>query len=170
MEFLEELKIEIADLRSMTEGDLVVAASQIQISSLSELVAGEAGIPTGGKAIVMFNVSCPTGWTRVTAFDSKFIRGATTYGGTGGSNTHTHTGMPSHDHTGGTGADGHTHAYGSAGGPFVTGAGLNATLASGSGQTTGSDSHSHTISGEGGGTSTSDNVPAYVNVIFCSKD
>ena len=163
MEFLEELKIEIADLRAMTEGDLVVAASQIQISSLSELVAGEAGIPTGGKAIVMFNVSCPTGWTRVTAFDSKFIRGASSYGGTGGSNTHSHSGTSSHSHTG-VGNHDHSTSGIQASGALQSGSGYGAY-----GTTTGSGgAHAHPAAGSG--ISTSNNVPEYVDVLFCSKD
>jgi len=169
MEFLEELKIEIADLKAMTEGDLVVAASQIQISSLSELVASEAGIPTGGKFIGVFTVSCPDGWTRVTALDSKFMRGATSYGGTGGG-THSHTGVNSHGHT--TDGEGdHGHSYHSGGGPFVLGAGLNAVLDSGSGNTTGGGgSHSHGVNDAGSGLSNETSEPPYVNVVFCSKD
>lgn len=55
-------------------------------------------------AILMFNTSCPaTGWTRVTALDNKFPRGATTYGTTGWADAHTHaaTGLlwPGHTHT-----------------------------------------------------------------------
>jgi hypothetical protein len=54
--------------------------------------------------IVMRDGSCPSGWTRVSAFDGKFVRGASSYGGSGGSDTHTHTG-PSHTHT----VASHTH-------------------------------------------------------------
>jgi hypothetical protein len=54
--------------------------------------------------IGMFDVACPSGWTRVSAWDNKFIRGAATYGGTGGSATHTHSG-PSHTHN----TTDHTH-------------------------------------------------------------
>jgi len=47
------------------------------------------GVPSG--AIVMFAEACPTGWTRFAALDGKVGRGAATYGGMGGSETHTHT-------------------------------------------------------------------------------
>jgi hypothetical protein len=39
----------------------------------------------------IFKTSCPSGWTRQSAWDNKFLRGASTYGGTGGTDTHTHT-------------------------------------------------------------------------------
>ncbi|GEM_PF-6298357 len=44
-----------------------------------------------GGMIVIFDSTPGLGWTRFTALDSKFPRGASTYGGTGGSATHTHT-------------------------------------------------------------------------------
>jgi len=78
--------------------------------------SGDAGdgvtlttIPSG--MIGMFDASCPSGWTRVSAWDAKFIRGAASYGGTGGSDTHTHAG-PSHTHgivAHGHAASAHTH-------------------------------------------------------------
>ena len=168
MEFLEELKIEIADLKAMTEGDLVVSASQIQISTLSELVAGEAGIPTGGKAIVAFTVSCPDGWTRVSALDSKFMRGATSYGGTGGG-THSHTGVNSHGHTG-VGNHDHSYTHYSNRRTDIPGSGSYSMASDDAvGATTGGGgAHSHPAYGSGLSNETSE--PPYVNVIFCMKD
>ncbi len=46
-------------------------------------------IPSG--MIAMFDTSCPTGWTRFSALDSKVPFGGAAYGATGGSATHTHT-------------------------------------------------------------------------------
>jgi hypothetical protein len=46
--------------------------------------------------ISMFNVAAPTGWTRFSALDNTFPRGASTYGGSGGSATHTHTSTNGH--------------------------------------------------------------------------
>jgi hypothetical protein len=54
-----------------------------------KLVPGRDSIPSG--MIAMFTASCPTGWTRFTALDDKFPKGAGSYGVTGGSATHTHT-------------------------------------------------------------------------------
>lgn len=73
--------------------------------------SGDAGdgatlsMPSSGM-IVMFNISCPAGWTRVTALDDKMIRGAAAYGGSGGSDTHVHS-TTAHTHSVGTA---HTHA------------------------------------------------------------
>ena len=46
-------------------------------------------LPNG--MIAMFDSLPPLGWTRFTALDGKFPRGASTYGGTGGSSSHSHT-------------------------------------------------------------------------------
>lgn len=48
-------------------------------------------VPSG--MIAMFDTDCPSGWTRVTALDNRFVMGSTTYGSTGGSISHTHTGQ-----------------------------------------------------------------------------
>jgi hypothetical protein len=40
---------------------------------------------------VLSNVSCPSGWTRLAAADGRILRAAATGGGTGGSDTHSHT-------------------------------------------------------------------------------
>lgn len=43
------------------------------------------------EGIIMgFTSVPPRGWTRVTAMDSRLLRGASTYGGVGGVSTHTH--------------------------------------------------------------------------------
>lgn len=74
-------------------------------------IVGNGAVPSG--MIAIFNTSCPTDWTRVTAFDGKFIRGNDTYGATGGADTHTHDAGtlagPSHSHTFGS-VISHTHS------------------------------------------------------------
>jgi len=45
-------------------------------------------IPAG--LITIFDTSTPTNWTRFSALDSKWPRGSSTYGGTGGTSNHTH--------------------------------------------------------------------------------
>ncbi|MBM3230317.1 hypothetical protein FJZ22_01520 [Candidatus Pacearchaeota archaeon] len=62
----------------------VFGHSANEIEGLSAL----GGIPSG--AIIMFNMTCPSGWTRFSALDGKTTRGAATYGGTGGSDVHAH--------------------------------------------------------------------------------
>jgi len=57
--------------------------------------------------IAMFDAACPSGWTRVSAWDSKFLRGAAAYDVVGGgAATHTHT-VAAHIHTN----LGHTHDW-----------------------------------------------------------
>ncbi len=46
-------------------------------------------IPSG--MIAMFDTACPAGWNRFWPLDGKVARGSTTYGDTGGSETHLHT-------------------------------------------------------------------------------
>lgn len=48
---------------------------------------------SGTNVIGAYTGSCPSGWTSVSAINTgtKFIRGAATYGGTGGITSHTHT-------------------------------------------------------------------------------
>ncbi len=91
----------------------------------------------------LFDASAPTGWTRLTALDSGFPRGAASYGATGGATTHTHSTASAGSTTaatetmtgGGTGGvGGHTHGSGSA--------------------TTGSGTH----------------TPPYLDMVFASKD
>lgn len=40
--------------------------------------------------VALSTVACPTGWTRKSALDDKFIRGAASAGTTGGADTHRH--------------------------------------------------------------------------------
>lgn len=49
------------------------------------------GVPFPFGGIAIFDTTCPAGWTRVSAFDGKTLKGASSYGGTGGSATHSHT-------------------------------------------------------------------------------
>jgi len=144
-------------------------------------------LPTGDKLIAVFNTTCPTGWTRVTAWDDKFIRGAATYGGTGGSSgthTHSYSGVIAHTHGAGTlnlGSDGsHDHSY-----TVVTtiasttaGAGVSDIIGSVSTTTTGSGgSHDHSLTGNttsaGDASATSGTntmLPPYIEVVFCSRN
>ena len=46
-------------------------------------------IPSG--MIAMFDTSCPSGWSRFSALDGRYPRGSSSYGGAGGSETHSHT-------------------------------------------------------------------------------
>ncbi|MBI4396129.1 MAG: hypothetical protein HY548_03470, partial [Elusimicrobia bacterium] len=67
---------------------------------------GQGAIPAG--LIAIFTGSCPTGWTRVAAFDGRFLRGAAASGGMGGSSTHVHDVNPLGTTTSSNGGHGHT--------------------------------------------------------------
>jgi hypothetical protein len=99
--------------------------------------------PTG--AILMFDTSVPSGWTRVGEQDGYFLRGESTSSSTSGSNTHTHTA------TGTIGASvGVT--YGSAG----------------ASNTYSNSTHTHTVPA-----TTTDSVdlrPPYIEVVFGKLD
>lgn len=71
-----------------TSSPQVFGHSIDEIEGLRALIAAGGGIPSG--ALVMFNTTCPSGWTRFSALDNRTTRGAATYGGTGGSDVHTH--------------------------------------------------------------------------------
>jgi len=128
---------------------------------------GSAVIPSG--MIAMFTTSCPTGWTRATALDGKFPRGASSYGATGGSDAHRH-GLAINTDTQGS----HTHTF-TSGNPNNVQPGISAgpdyTVAAEththSGTTDSGGSHNHSVSGDTNDTTT---LPPYVDVVWCSKD
>ena len=56
-------------------------------------------------AILMFDVNCPSGWTRYASLDNKFPMGSAVAGASGGNATHSHNINP-HSHT----IPAHSHA------------------------------------------------------------
>ena len=103
-------------------------------------IAGMSGVPSG--TIVMWSgTTIPDGWHRFSALDGLFPRGAATYGGTGGSETHTHT------------YDGITSRVLEDSGPYKN--------------VGGGDNHHHSYSGT---TDPSSSLPPYLDIIFIPKD
>jgi len=100
--------------------------------------------------ILSFDTACPTGWTRVNAFDNKFLRGADTYDGTGGGST-------SHDHTFN---------------PGIKDTSYSMVHNSDKGDTTYSilNIHYHSVNIASTTSESADHIPPYVNVVFCKKD
>ncbi len=151
---------------------------------IAEYAGGESLVPMG--TIALFTGSCPTNWERFSDLDGRFPRGAETAGGTGGSETHTHTyaEIPAHTHEAGTlttSVDGsHRHSLHwrkpATGGiaPYLYGA-----TAAGNwyeGVVSNAGDHSHDIEGETASTGVSDaqteassNVPPYLEMVFCEK-
>lgn len=180
--------------------DLAVTTAKLASGAVTpaKVDSGYALIPTGGKFIGIFNVACPSGWTRVAAFDGKVLKGAATYGGTGGADTHTHTGPshnhagPSHTHTGPS----HTHDQNvytqtanqqtvgtyivksaetaammvSQGGGAITLDIMKAGVAAGGTGATGAEGTGATGAAGTGATGATSTWPPYVEVVFCSKD
>jgi hypothetical protein len=69
--------------------------------------AAVGAVPAG--MIAMFDTSCPATWTRVSAWDNKFVRGGATYSAAGGgSDSHTHTVDPASTASSADGAHSHT--------------------------------------------------------------
>lgn len=95
--------------------------------------------------MALFATAAPTGWTRITALDSAFPRGAASYGTTGGATTHTHS----------------TTNGGSTASATETMTGVE-----GSRGGVGSHTHSTVATTTGAGTHT----PAYLNMVFASRD
>jgi len=103
---------------------------------------------TGNFIALSDQTTCATGWTRISALDSKFPRGATTYGGTGGASTH------SHSTTGYTNSSGGTTT--------VQGGATWGSTASQNG------AHTHSVTANS--TSNVDHTPPYVNMLYCGKN
>jgi hypothetical protein len=98
-----------------------------------------------GNFIILSDTSCATGWTRVGDLDNRFPRGATAYGTTGGSTSHSHT-------VSGTTA--------SSGGGTLT------NVSTGTSQSPDQYNHSHSFSGNGPSVT---HTPPYRDMIFCKK-
>jgi hypothetical protein len=126
-------------------------------------------IPSGFCMFSTTQSSCPSGWTRAGGLDGSALRGASSPGGTGGADTHTHTTqnhtltvaeIPSHTHSilssnwqNGSGEGGHRQGD-STGAPDVF-----FTEAAGGG-----GAHNH------GATGSADSWPPYTNVLICCKN
>lgn len=126
-------------------------------------------IPSG--AIILWDgAACPTGYTRLSAYDNRFLVGAAAAQVAGGSNTHDHGGatgshaltvgeMPSHQHNMHfTGADGNVH------GSFMSGSnagGYNENQLTEA--TGGGGGHTHPIP-------PADSRPAFLTILLCKKD
>jgi hypothetical protein len=124
--------------------------------------------------ILIADANCPSGWTRVSAFDGLFVRGASSYGGTGGGGTHTH----SHTHTSGY----HAHDQNADAQSYVVDAAKIVVASSyevSADMSQGSAGASHYSMGSGflqksltlGTDAAAGTVlPAYIEVIFCKKN
>lgn len=109
-----------------------------------------AAIPQG--MVAMFATTCPVGWTRFSALDNAFPMGGPTYGATGGSATHSHKLAKSRTASGAQGAGSVVASQGD-GADLITvtaGGGANIDIMS-----------NLTTSGN--------NLPPYLTVVYCQK-
>jgi hypothetical protein len=116
----------------------------------SDFALASQAIPSG--MIAIFQGSCPSGWTRVADFDGKFLRGAATYGGTGGSSTHTHTIDPPSTNTSGIVSDDWYYQDATSGDQDI------------------SWRHHHTVDIAAFSSGSASHLPPYIDVVFCKKD
>lgn len=162
-------------LGSPTGGDKgtgTLNATALYVNNVA--VATGTAVPSG--MIAIFDTSCPSGWTRVSAFDNRTLMGAVSYGTTGGSATHDHAvdlttdSDGSHDHGAVTGATDIGVTPGTAEEPTGPTVGV-VTAISNANHThsiTSGGAHTHTITT--GSVDSASSWPPYITVVFCKKD
>lgn len=126
------------------------------------LASGVTYVVTAGAVVLWTGASCPTGFTRVTALDNRFLQANTTYNAAaGGASTHQH---PSHSH--GVGHDA----------SIATGTQLSGTFdQSNAGTGLVGTSHAHgsvtvSFSATGVQVDAANNNPIYATFLICQKD
>jgi hypothetical protein len=124
--------------------------------------------------ILIADAACPSGWTRVSVLDGLFVRGAATYGSTGGGGTH------SHSHANTLADHRHGQAFGTQN-QIIDAAKLlvaTATSAAGMSQEGGGGSTAYQLIAGfdysavtiGNDATTATVLPAYIEVVFCKKN
>ncbi len=146
------------------------AANKVYVSDANELLPHS--VPSG--TILMFDTDCPTGYTRISALDGKFLVGGATYSAAvGGADSITleTANIPAHTHTGTTSSNGaHTHTVNSAGTDYGSGGLADGNILS-TYTTSSAGSHTHTFTTSSVGSGTAfDNRPAYATIVLCKKD
>jgi hypothetical protein len=146
----------------------LTSAGLLRLAAASTSDVDNRLVPVG--AIILWDGAiCPTGWTRVSALDGKFLVGDTSYNAAaGGSNTITPTGTNAAEAA-------HTHVvsrdgWGEGGATPFSGR-LLTTDPEGNNQVAANDrtsgagtSHNHAFTGD-----SFDNRPAYATVLLCKK-
>jgi len=121
---------------------------------------GDLGIIIPAGMIGIFDTSCPSGWTRVSAFDGLFLKGSVDYGVTGGDSSHYHS-----QRTGSTIWPDVTDlaVYDGIHGSYS----ISRITTSGGG-----DAYDDipALTGSSGLGGTSEPYPPYIDVVFCKKD
>lgn len=126
------------EVPSLPSGDTTIYFIYDYVTGITD-----SQIAWSGNFIVANNNSCLPGWNRDTTLDNTFLRGNSSYGGTGGSTAHSHT------YGGYTGYDG--------------GVGASSLVASYS-----RGAHNHAYSGTAV-SATNNSIPSYINFVFCTQ-
>lgn len=128
---------------------------QFMADKITALSTGQL-MPTGGIIMVRSGTTCPDGFTKISdaGLQSRYLRIATTGGGTGGSSSLNVSASGSHTH--------HTSLPTST--RLVTSAAVGTTFLVARG------THIHTISASGTHTHTGSVAPLFLDVILCEKD
>ena len=125
------------------------------------IAGGVTNVVTAGLVILIDGAACPTGYTRLTALDNRFLQANATYNAAaGGASTHQH---PSHSH-----GAGHNASIG-------TSSELIAQGGQGTGSGTTANPHDHGSTSVSLGSSgiiadAADNTPGYATILICQKD
>ncbi|PIQ83298.1 MAG: hypothetical protein COV75_08250 [Candidatus Omnitrophica bacterium CG11_big_fil_rev_8_21_14_0_20_63_9] len=164
---------ELAPRQRITSVPLAVRAKmaeQLTVPITTSNITDDSNrlVPTG--AIILWEgASCPTGYTRLSSYDDKFLLASGTAGTSGGSNTHNHSGstgshslsineIPSHSHS-----INRTNNNGGAGSLNGCVGAQNFTDSISTASAGGGAGHSHTIG-------SADNRPAFKTILMCKKN
>lgn len=159
---------ELSPRQRITSVPLAIRAETAEIVKTSGLTDDTNRLVPSGAVILWTGVSCPVGYTRLSALDGKFLASGTTYNAAaGGSNTHNHGGateshvltineMPAHTH----GLQGHFDAGQPGPSWYIN---FNEPNIGQTQSTGGNAGHTHAIS-------SADNRPEFATVLLCQKD
>lgn len=134
-----------------------VIANSVNLTGDYYINGVKVSIPSG--LIALFDAACPSGWTRFSALDGIFPRGAAAYGGSGGSGTTSIDGA--HTHGGATGSTSinpdTSHDADNSGltFPFPVVSSID-------------DPHNHSIASDGDHSHTF--TPPYLDMVYCKKN
>lgn len=125
------------------------------------IAGGAINKVTSGVVILTAGAACPTGYTRVSALDSKFLQANSTYNAAaGGTSTHQH---PAHDHS-----SSHTVSLATSdqsNGPAGQAGGNNNRVAGTHNHGSVSVSFSGSVQVDA-----ADHRPLFANILLCQKD
>ncbi|OGX37531.1 MAG: hypothetical protein A3C53_04960 [Omnitrophica WOR_2 bacterium RIFCSPHIGHO2_02_FULL_68_15] len=143
--------------------------TSVPLAIVAERLADTESLMPSGAIVLWTGVVCPAGYTRLTAYDGKFLVGSATAGTAGGSNTHAHGAGtyagPSHTHSiphngwtwNGSGTEMSILAVGKGGEAFARPTTPNVSGASGTGPVTGASSPA-------------DSRPEFMTITLCKKN